>query len=142
MKLTKLFLPFDIRKNLTNFLITSFSQYTTICFVSFLYSVFNEHLPLPKGSRRSLLLPPSRFGYITMNRSRKHSFRLFPSRFTIILFWRNTVSLVGPSGLEPPTSCLSGTRSNLLSYEPMQMWYLTHSVVPTPLIAAPENWWR
>ena len=27
--------------------------------------------------------------------------------------------LVGPSGLEPPTSCLSGTRSNLLSYEPM-----------------------
>ena len=28
-------------------------------------------------------------------------------------------SLVGPSGLEPPTSCLSGTRSNLLSYEPM-----------------------
>ena len=29
--------------------------------------------------------------------------------------------LVGPSGLEPPTSCLSGTRSNLLSYDPM--WY-------------------
>ena len=29
------------------------------------------------------------------------------------------LSLVGPSGLEPPTSCLSGTRSNLLSYEPM-----------------------
>ena len=27
--------------------------------------------------------------------------------------------LVGPSGLEPPTSWLSGTRSNLLSYEPM-----------------------
>ena len=27
--------------------------------------------------------------------------------------------LVGPSGLEPPTSCLSGTRSNHLSYEPM-----------------------
>ena len=27
--------------------------------------------------------------------------------------------LVGSSGLEPPTSCLSGTRSNLLSYEPI-----------------------
>ena len=27
--------------------------------------------------------------------------------------------LVGPSGLEPPTSCLSGTRSNLLSYDPI-----------------------
>ena len=29
------------------------------------------------------------------------------------------VCLVGPSGLEPPTSCLSGTRSNHLSYEPV-----------------------
>ena len=28
--------------------------------------------------------------------------------------------MVGPSGLEPPTSCLSGTRSNLLSYEPLR----------------------
>ena len=27
--------------------------------------------------------------------------------------------LVGSSGLEPPTSCLSGTRSNHLSYEPI-----------------------
>ena len=30
-------------------------------------------------------------------------------------------TLVGPSGLEPPTSCLSGTRSNLLSYEPIRL---------------------
>ena len=29
------------------------------------------------------------------------------------------MNLVGPSGLEPPTSCLSGTRSNHLSYEPI-----------------------
>ncbi len=28
-------------------------------------------------------------------------------------------NLVGPSGLEPPTSRLSGVRSNLLSYEPL-----------------------
>ena len=28
-------------------------------------------------------------------------------------------TLVGPSGLEPPTSRLSGARSNQLSYEPM-----------------------
>ena len=27
--------------------------------------------------------------------------------------------LVGSSGVEPPTSCLSGMRSNLLSYEPL-----------------------
>ena len=39
------------------------------------------------------------------------------------------LSLVGPSGLEPPTSCLSGTRSNLLSYEPM---WLAVSVSFTP----------
>ena len=37
-------LPLLVRKNLyLNFFITSFSQYTTICFVSFVYSVFNEH---------------------------------------------------------------------------------------------------
>ena len=36
-------------------------------------------------------------------------------------------ALVGPSGLEPPTSCLSGTRSNLLSYDPMWLvWFLSH----------------
>ena len=35
--------------------------------------------------------------------------------------------LVGPSGLEPPTSCLSGTRSNLLSYDPSWLvkWFFT-----------------
>ena len=38
--------------------------------------------------------------------------------------------LVGPSGLEPPTSCLSGTRSNLLSYEPLWLVSdLSHLVV-------------
>ena len=31
----------------------------------------------------------------------------------------HVMRLVGPSGLEPPTSCLSGTRSNHLSYEPL-----------------------
>ena len=37
--------------------------------------------------------------------------------------------LVGPSGLEPPTSCLSGTRSNLLSYEPIWLEvFLLHLV--------------
>ena len=43
--------------------------------------------------------------------------------------------LVGPSGLEPPTSCLSGTRSNLLSYEPM--W-----LVSKWLFFSLELWWR
>ena len=44
-----------------------------------------------------------------------------------ILICANLRSLVGPSGLEPPTSCLSGTRSNLLSYEPMWLvWIFAH----------------
>ena len=33
-------------------------------------------------------------------------------------------SLVGSSGLEPPTSRLSGVRSNRLSYEPISLGYL------------------
>ena len=74
-------------------LITSFSQYTTICFVSFVYSVFNEHF---------------------LNAE----FRMQSAKWIL---------LVGPSGLEPPTSCLSGTRSNLLSYEPMWLvWLFAH----------------
>ena len=36
--------------------------------------------------------------------------------------------LVGPSGLEPPTSCLSGTRSNLLSYDPMWLAVISFSL--------------
>ena len=47
--------------------------------------------------------------------------RLFPSRSPIIneSSISSTLPLVGSSGLEPPTSRLSGERSNQLSYEPM-----------------------
>ena len=60
--------------------------------------------------------------------------------------------LVGPSGLEPPTSCLSGTRSNLLSYEPM--WLVCDSftlrfstslfqeVSLVTFLFKESNWWR
>ena len=37
---------------------------------------------------------------------------------------------MGSSGLEPPTSRLSGARSNLLSYEPIRF----------PLLLAPPSW--
>ena len=47
------------------------------------------------------------------------SFLFLYSVFNERLLSRNSRSVVGPSGLEPPTSCLSGTRSNLLSYEPV-----------------------
>jgi hypothetical protein len=37
----------------------------------------------------------------------------------ILTFGKQTLSLVGLSGLEPPTSRLSGVRSNQLSYKPV-----------------------
>ena len=48
---------------------------------------------------------------------------LHPQIIGNLLLLRTSIRklMVGPSGLEPPTSCLSGTRSNLLSYDPM--WY-------------------
>ena len=39
--------------------------------------------------------------------------------------------MVGSSGVEPPTSCLSGMRSNLLSYEPVLFAHFRNS----PLIS-------
>ena len=45
-------------------------------------------------------------------------FRFFSSLFGFQWTFCRLCLLVGPSGLEPPTSCLSGTRSNLLSYDP------------------------
>ena len=47
-------------------------------------------------------------------------FKYFKNLTILVLPFGCTDSvLVGPSGLEPPTSCLSGTRSNHLSYEPL-----------------------
>ena len=48
---------------------------------------------------------------------------------TFFRFFRVFNSVVGPSGLEPPTSCLSGTRSNLLSYDPMWCFPLVKMMV-------------
>ena len=51
-------------------------------------------------------------------------------------FVKSFTSLVGPSGLEPPTSCLSGTRSNLLSYDPSWLvkWLFTLGCVKFTLV--------
>ena len=53
--------------------------------------------------------------------------------------------LVGSSGLEPPTSCLSGTRSNLLSYEPVFLFSLDRLHSPRDLFLLAvgfPDWWR
>ena len=44
--------------------------------------------------------------------------RFSRSHYTNFLLSKVSLALVGTSGLEPPTSRLSGARSNLLSYEP------------------------
>ena len=56
--------------------------------------------------------------------------------FIVPLFRPHLVILVGSSGLEPPTSCLSGTRSNHLSYEPLLFWVCGLSV------RLLSHWWR
>ena len=53
--------------------------------------------------------------------------------------------LVGSSGLEPPTSCLSGTRSNLLSYEPVDFYSTGTSRLPLLYFltfSRFRDWWR
>ena len=93
-----------------------FFSITTICFVSFLYSVFNEHLVGLEDSTSDMRLPlallelsthlgaPFDFYEFLTTRllmclylhevASQHSFRLKPSKWVL--------SLVGPSGLEPP----------------------------------------
>ena len=53
--------------------------------------------------------------------------------------------LVGSSGLEPPTSRLSGVRSNHLSYEPIFQWPSADGFAfpaPAALLLPPRSWWR
>ena len=84
---------------------------TTICSFLFftLYSVFNDRLSLPQGT-----------GGLKWTRTTEDnclSLGQFKDRFRLTSLSR---CLVGSSGLEPPTSRLSGARSNQLSYKPMR----------------------
>ena len=109
-----------------------FSIYNYLFRFFFLYSVFNEHfLEVKKFERKCLCLCLA--GAFTLRIDSSSLQRCF--RISLLRGTRSTkargrfvrylavfpffTSMVGPSGLEPPTSCLSGTRSNLLSYEPM-----------------------
>ena len=42
-----------------------------------------------------------------------------PGPLGLACFAHDRIGMVGPGGLEPPTSRLSGVRSNHLSYEPL-----------------------
>ena len=86
--------------------------------VSFLsYSVFNEHTALLAQVCQSLPMQSLFFHHPSI-------MCLCTGRCYLCVH----CTLVGPSGLEPPTSCLSGTRSNLLSYDPMWLvWRFVHT---------------
>ena len=51
----------------------------------------------------------------------------FGCRFSESLTINGVDCVVGSSGVEPPTSCLSGMRSNLLSYEPVLFAHFRNS---------------
>ena len=51
-------------------------------------------------------------------------------RTTFVDLGCGNLPLVGSSGLEPPTSRLSGARSNHLSYEPMLVFGVSRSLEP------------
>ena len=74
-----------------------------------LYSVFNEH------------------NFTTLSYSAK-------SEEWIVKRWLPFGSLVGSSGLEPPTSRLSGARSNHLSYEPVLVFFGVSRSSCSPLV--------
>ena len=59
------------------------------------------------------------------NRSQRCAPQPFAAMFKFSL---ENLNLVGSSGLEPPTSRLSGVRSNQLSYEPIYQF-------PSPVLA-------
>ena len=110
--------PILVRKNLLKFCSNKFFSIYNYLFVSFLYSVFNEHFVLP------LLFSLLPLTYFHMQKWIVKSEEVISEIFIRFRLWK---FLVGPSGLEPPTSCLSGTRSNLLSYEPLWLVCSSHT---------------
>ncbi len=95
----------------------------SVRFYSFilLYSVFNDHFLL-----RTASLCLCRSHPLSCPASIPRSTLAFDPR-------RLSTALVGSSGLEPPTSRLSGARSNHLSYEPIKL---------SGVISSPSPWWR
>ena len=73
-----------------------------------------------------VVIPKFSFRYLTLFfTSRIVSFVQFSSYKSLPTSMR--FGMVGTSGLEPPTSRLSGVRSNHLSYAPMAFKWLPHS---------------
>ena len=123
--------------------------------VRFFYSVFNEHFSLGsfacQNSRGRQMRFTSRFCFIrpvfSMNTlshirdwwaqahrvtlRRTAAYAGLPFRVPLCTFPSSLSGLVGSSGFEPPTSRLSGARSNQLSYEPVSRVRCGHSFLPS-----------
>ena len=87
------------------------SSYLFVSYSSILYSVFNDHISLDLSPCTILAL-----GDVVNTR--------------FVDLGCGNLPLVGSSGLEPPTSRLSGARSNHLSYEPMLVFGVSRSLEP------------
>ena len=101
---------------------------TLYSLISFMWVIFRRNCnfyiyPLRKNFKISFFFTHHCFALFNFQSTQACRLTLV-SRFTL---------LVGLSGLEPPTSRLSGVRSNRLSYKPI--WFLVH-LVSFPL------WWR
>ena len=97
-----------------------------------IYSIFNERQYLPFGK-------PS----LASTHTKVFCFSLFYlSSVSPLPLEHIFYALVGTSGLEPPTSRLSGARSNHLSYAPL--WFLSGPFLHLCLSLPPRNgnWWR
>ena len=155
----KLYLLTHFGKTFTNLLKLIIVLYIcSFLLFPFLYSVFNDHWSLPaatsvKNFSRSFDLVSQakpkflleltsivsfRTGWHNVDRRPlvfSHSSPTFTFCFPFVCdsFW----SLVGTSGLEPPTSRLSGARSNHLSYAPLWL-----SVAFSFCASRFRDWWR
>ena len=96
-----------------------FVSYSSIYFIRFSMNIYSRSL-IAGGLKPSSHSPTYRVLIcVALKRS-----GLIPCDF---------LSLVGSSGLEPPTSRLSGARSNHLSYEPIQF---------SVYLVLSRHWWR
>ena len=114
--------PSNLKSFLSEHLLLKNLSYNYLCFVSF-FIRFSMSICLHFKVSLLVLVGPS-LDY------RRQAYALVACSLRL-------AALVGPSGLEPPTSCLSGTRSNQLSYEPMLfLWQF-------PLGSTRfRRWWR
>ena len=87
----------------------------------------------PSASRAHLQSDASRAGRLSAARPRKSKpRRRIRGATSLALRFPNLLGTMGPGGVEPPTSRLSGVRSNHLSYEPQQRTRALNGKRPTP----------